>query len=420
MGRRRVVIQLLTLGAFLLPIATAPPAVAAPAVPNQLIVAFKNNVPQADRAPLLRAVGAKIRRNLAHIRGAAIRPRSGLALAILRRRLEARGDVAYVERDFILQKSATPDDPLFAQQYALASLGTGSVNAQPAWNSRTSCSKIAVLDTGTQNAHPDLKGNVWHNSGEKNNNGKDDDKNGYVDDYYGVNLVKGKGNGADDEGHGTHVSGIIAGHGNNALGIAGLCWTAKVMPVKFMDSHGRGSTSDAIAGIAYAVKQGAKIINCSFGSSSKSKSLQDEVDYAKKKGALLVVAAGNDGNDIDSKPSYPASFSEGNILTVAATTSLNQLASFSNYGHTDVDLGAPGSNILSTYINSQYKTLSGTSMAAPYVAATAAMLRSKDGDLSYSDLKSAIRNHVTGNPALAGKTVSGGQLNVAAALAAVN
>ena len=218
------------------------------------------------------------------------------------------------------------------------------------------------------------------------------------------------------EGHGTHVSGIVAGHGNNAVGISGLCWSAKVMPVKFMDSHGRGSTSNAVTGIDYAVKQGAKVINCSFGSSSKSKSLEDEVSYAKKKGVLLVVAAGNDGDDIDSKPTYPASYTSSNIITVAATTQLNQLASFSNYGKSGVDLGAPGDKIVSTYLGSTYKTLSGTSMAAPLVAATAAMLRSQNGDLTYSELRSAIRNHVIATSPLAGKTVSGGQLDVAAAL----
>jgi thermitase len=324
-----------------------------------------------------------------------------------------------VESDYLLRSSQAPDDPLFANQYPLASTGLGSVSAQGAWNSRIGCSKLAVLDTGIEYSHPDLKSNVWHNPHEIKNNGKDDDENGYVDDYYGVNLVKGKGSAADDNGHGTHVSGIAAGLGNNHVGISGLCWTAKVMAVKFMNSKGRGATSDAISGIDYAVRQGAKVINCSFGSSSKSKSLEDEVAYAKKKGVLLVVAAGNESENIDSEPSYPASLSASNILTVAATTALNQLASFSNFGQENVDLGAPGDNILSTYPDSTYKSLSGTSMAAPLVAATAAMLRAQDGDLTYSDLRKAIRNTVTAIPALSGKAETSGQLNVAAALGSV-
>jgi subtilisin family serine protease len=165
---------------------------------------------------------------------------------------------------------------------------------------------------------------------------------------------------------------------------------------------------------------GAKIINCSFGSSSKSKSLEDEVGYAQDKGALLVVAAGNSSQDIDHEPSYPASFTNGNILVVAAITATNTLASFSNYGAKDVDLGAPGNNIVSTYPTSTYKVLSGTSMATPYVTATVAMLHQQNSNLSYSKLRSLIKDHVIPNPALAGKTVTGGQLDVAGALAAAH
>jgi subtilisin family serine protease len=277
-----------------------------------------------------------------------------------------------------------------------------------------------VLDTGIQYNHPDLSKNVWHNPNEIQGNGKDDDKNGWVDDYYGLNVINGRGSGVDDNGHGSHVSGIAAGRGNNATGISGVCWSASLMAVKFMDSSGHGSTSDAITGIDYAVHMGARIINCSFGSSNKSSSLQDEVDYAKSKDTLLVVAAGNNGQNIDSKPEYPASFTEGNILTVAATTSSGALASFSNYGKSGVDLGAPGDNILSTYLNSSYKTLSGTSMAAPLVAGAAAMLRSKDSNLGYTDIKNALRNHTRPDGALSGKTVSGGVLDVASALSSVH
>jgi subtilisin family serine protease len=190
------------------------------------------------------------------------------------------------------------------------------------------------------------------------------------------------------------------------------------MPVKFMNSQGKGSTSDAVAGIEYAIKEGAKIINCSFGSSSKSKSLQNEVDYAQNKGVLLVVAAGNSTQDIDHEPSYPASFTRSNILVVAAITATNTLASFSNYGAKNVDVGAPGNNIVSTYPTSTYKLLSGTSMATPYVTAAVAMLHEQNSALSYSKLRSLIKDHVVPSPALAGKTVTGGQLDVAAALAA--
>ena len=200
---------------------------------------------------------------------------------------------------------------------------------------------MAVLDTGIDTDHPDLEPNVYK-SDDKPNNGKDDDKNGYVDDNYGWNVIKGKGSGEDDNGHGTHVSGIVAGRGNNANGSSGICWSAKLVAVRFMNSKGKGSTSDAIDGIDYAVKNGAKIVNCSFGSRSKSSALHDAVNYAQDHNVLLVVAAGNDGENIDKNPVYPASYTDSNILAVAASTDTDTLASFSNFGSTAVDVAAPG------------------------------------------------------------------------------
>lgn len=404
-------------GALLAVALGASSAQAATAVPGRLLVGFK---PHASQQRLVERAGGRLAKRLAHIRGGVVRARSGIALSLLERRLRASGAVRYVERDYYLQSSATPDDPLFANEYSLASSGPGYVNVQPAWDSRTNCSKVAILDTGIQYNHPDIAPNLWHNPHEIQSNGKDDDKNGWVDDYYGVNLVKGKGSGVDDDGHGTHVSGIVAGRGNNGTGISGLCWSGSLMAVKFMDENGRGSTSDAIDGIGYAIHEGARIINCSFGSSKKSSALNDEVNYAKSKNTLLVVAAGNNSQNIDSKPIYPASFTQGNIVTVASTTAGGALSSFSNYGKKAVDIGAPGSNIFSTYLGSTYKTLSGTSMAAPLVSAAAAMLRAKDSDLTYTQIKDALRDHTQPLASLSGKTVSGGLLSVATALSAVH
>ena len=350
-------------------------------------------------------------RRLGRIGADVVRPRSGHPLARLKSRLRALRDVRYAEPDFYLHATATPNDPFYAQQYALGSSGTG-ISAPPAWDTRTSCAKIAELDSGVQYDHPDLKGNVWKNSNEVAGNGKDDDKDGYVDDTYGVDIVDGKLSGTDGNGHGTHVAGIMA-----ARGVAGACWTGTVMPIRFLDDRGRGSTSDAVAGIEYAIDRGAKIANCSFGSSSKSSALQDAVDDAQDAGMLLVVAAGNDGEDIDKHPVYPASFTDGNILTVAATSRTGGLASFSNYGKKAVDLAAPGDQIYSTYLNSGYKSESGTSMAAPMVAAAAAMLRQADSKLTYSQLRTILRDTTTPLGALSGKTVSGGLLDLDAALA---
>jgi subtilisin family serine protease len=273
-------------------------------------------------------------------------------------------------------------------------------------------------DARGQYDHPDLKANVWHNSDEVKNNGKDDDKNGYVDDYYGADLIDKTGSGGDGEGHGTHVAGIIGAQTGNALGVSGLCWSSSLVAAKFMDDRGRGSTSDAVDGIDYAVHVGAKIINCSFGSSSKSSAMESAIEHAGDKGVLLVVAAGNSSENVEKHPIYPASYTYGNLLVVASITSTGALSSFSNYGSSDVDLGAPGSNILSTYPGSKYHVLSGTSMAAPIVAATAAMIRKANSDVTVSQIRAAIKDTVTPSSALAGKTLTGGRLNVPAALKA--
>jgi subtilisin family serine protease len=398
----------------------APAHAATDAVSNQLIVGFDKNVSSSKSKTLIERAEGKLVRRLTSVRGSVVRPgRSGLALGTLTDRLRKADGVAYAERDYYLNKSVTPDDPLWPSQYALAPTGPGAIQAPAAWDTSVRCSTVAVLDTGTQTNHPDLQPNVWHNKGEIDDNNKDDDKNGYVDDYYGVDLVAGKGSGEDDEGHGTHVSGIVAGHGNNDAGGAGLCWDGSVMPVKFMNSKGKGSTSDAIDGIDYAVKEGAKIINCSFGSSSKSSSLQDAVDFAQDKGVLMVIAAGNSGDSIDKEPEYPAAFTNGNIVTVAAVTSTGGLASFSNFGAKLVDLGAPGDNILSTYPTSTYKVLSGTSMATPMVAAAAALVRHEDTSLTYKEIRSALLSHTQPDAALKGKVVHPGVLDVAASLSAV-
>jgi subtilisin family serine protease len=390
-------------------------APAADAVAGRLIVGFRDGTSADRAATLVQAAGGQPTRRLRRINAVVVRPRARGGTSGLSARLGRLREVRYVEPDFYLRASRVPDDPFYLRQYALQSGGNG-ISAPTAWDGRTSCSEVATLDSGVQTDHPDLKGNIWHNPGEIEGNGKDDDHNGWVDDYYGVNIPNGSGSGSDADGHGTHVAGIIAGHGNNATGVTGACWSSSVMPVRFMDSHGRGSTSDAVTGLDYAIHEGAKVVNCSFGSSSKSSALQDAVDAAESKDVLLVVAAGNDGDSIESKPEYPASYGQGNILTVAATDANGALASFSNFGSKSVDLAAPGDSIYSTYPTSGYKYLSGTSMAAPLVAAAAAMLRKQDPRLSAAQIRSALKTSVDPVAALAGKTVTGGRLNLARAL----
>ena len=402
----------------------APASAAAPAAEGRLLVGFEKGVSKDRQQRLLAASDARIARRFDAVRSGRlvlVRPRSGSETGPLRKRLARLREVAYAEPDFFLFSSVpkVPDDPFYPLQWAVIdSPDDHDIDAPDAWGTRTACAKVAILDTGADTDHPELTANVYK-SKDKPNNNKDDDKNGFVDDTYGYNVIEGKGSGEDDNGHGTHVSGIVGARGNSDVGVAGTCWSTKIVPVKFMNSKGKGSTSDAISGIQYAVKQGLKIINCSFGSSSKSSSLHDAVDYAQDHGTLLVVAAGNNGDDIEKDPLYPASYTDSNILAVAATTDEDELASFSNYGDVTVDVAAPGDSIYSTYLGGGYKTLSGTSMASPYVAGSAAMLRKQESNATYGQLRKALREKVDKPPALQGKVVYNGRLNVQKALSAI-
>jgi len=418
-------VRRLVVGAALAVTVAAPEsAVAAPAADGQLLVGFAKGVGKERQAAILDRLDGRLARRFGAIRGGRltlVKPRGALALKALRRRLAGHPEIAYAERDYILSRNAvrTPDDPLYARQWPVYDpSGTPGIDAPTAWAQRTGCTKVAIVDTGVDTDHPDLVKNLYK-SKDKPNNGKDDDRNGFVDDTYGLNAIKGKGSAEDDNGHGTHVAGIVAGRGNNGIGVSGICWSAKLLAVKFMNSRGKGTTSDAITAIDYAVKQGAKIVNCSFGSTAKSSALKDAVDHAQDKKVLLVVAAGNDGQNIDKHPEYPASYGNSNILAVAATTDADKLASFSNFGKTAVDVAAPGDSVLSTYLGGGYKTLSGTSMAAPYAAGIAALLRKQEPDATYGNLRYAIRHKVDKPPALQGKVAYDGRANAWKALEAI-
>ena len=416
--------RILAVAVVIAALAFAAPASAAPAVSGQLLVGFEKGVSKDRQEGILSRAEGRLARRFAAVRGgrlALVKPRSGLRAKVLRNRLEGTDGVAYAEPDFLLSKSAdkTPDDPFYTADYGLVDQPDDhDIDAPEAWGTRTGCGKVAVLDTGTDTDHPDLESNLYK-SKDKPNNNKDDDKNGYVDDTYGFNVIKGKGSGQDNEGHGTHVSGIIAAHGNNSEGISGICWSANLVPVKFMNQDGQGSSSDAITGIEYAVKQGIKIINCSFGSRSKSSALHDAVNYAQDHNTLLVVAAGNNGQNIDKQPIYPASFGDSNILAVAASTSDDTLASFSNFGSENVDVAAPGDNILSTYLGGGYKVLSGTSMASPLAAGLASMLKKQASDATPKDLRTAVRKKVDKPPPLNNKVYDDGRINAQKALSAI-
>lgn len=231
---------------------------------------------------------------------------------------------------------------------------------------------VGIVDTGVDYNHPDLRDNMWKNPGEIAGNNRDDDGNGFIDDVYGFNFVNNTGNPMDDNAHGTHVAGTIAASLNNSQGVAGIAsGAAKLMALKFLDANGSGTYANAIRALNYATMMSGrgvnlKVLNNSWGGYGNVPALEDAVNTTNVAGMLFVAAAGNETNDNDGEfKAIPASYTANNIISVAATNNLDQLASFSNYGATTVDLAAPGVGILSTTPGNRYQSFNGTSMAAP-------------------------------------------------------
>ena len=251
-----------------------------------------------------------------------------------------------------------------------------------------------MIDTGVDYNHPDLAANIWTNPGEIAGDGIDNDGNGYVDDVHGYDFINNDGNPMDDHGHGTHVAGTIGAVGNNGLGVAGINWNVQIMALKFLDATGSGSTSDAIEALNYAVANGAHDLSTTVRAAIRTRrALYDALSDAATPAMIFVAAAGNDGANNDQTPFYPAGYDLDNIVTVAATDRNDQLASFSNYGATTVDLAAPGVDILSTKPNSAYQTSSGTSMAAPHVAGVVALVRGLHPDWTYRQVIDQVLGH---------------------------
>lgn len=304
--------------------------------------------------------------------------------------------IVYAEDDGILHAFATPNDP----QYTLNQWGANRIGCTNAWNYRTDATAIpiAVLDSGVSYSHPDLSGSVdtalaW--SSDKTNNADD-----VVSPY-----------------HGTAVAGVLGARGNNNLLIAGVCWQARIIPIKVIP----GTNSTLAAGIDHARINGAKVLNISLGSSEYSQALHDAVISAKNAGMILVCAAGNNGRNIDASPPYPvypAYFGDDNIISVAASNSSEAIVSNTNYGSTSVDLAAPGDAIYTLSPPATYQHVVGTSFAAPYVAGSCALLWAKSPSLSYQQVRSCILSTVTPFSTLTNKVATGGRLNLEAAMIA--
>lgn len=329
------------------------------------------------------------------------------------RLLESFPGVLYAEPDYPLHAlDITPNDPSFKEQWGLISM-----NMPAAWEISQGSNQVivATIDTGIDYRHPDLASNIWQNKDEIPGNKLDDDDNGFIDDFYGVNMVNQTGDPFDDEGHGTHVAGIIAAQGNNHIGIAGVAWNTKILPCKFLDSNGSGNTSDAIACLDYVYllkKKGVNIVatNNSYGGPSSSRAFYDAIRAQADAGILFITAAGNDGKNNDTYNSYPANYNLPNVISVAAVDKKGALASWSNRGSNTVHVGAPGVGILSTFPGNKYQILEGTSMATPYVTGLAALIKAAKPTLAMAEIRNLILTSGQPTHTLNQTTITGRQI----------
>ena len=337
-----------------------------------------------------------------------------------------------VSRKDLLQRESDPsevlpNDPMFAEQWALSNSGQngGKANADlaaiKAWLKTQGSEKVvvAVLDTGVDYGHPDLVSNIWFRP--DNIPQYKDDELGTFNDRYGFNGTDNQSDPMDDNGHGTHCAGIIGAEGDNQQGIAGINWKVQIMPLKFLGRGGSGTTKDAIEAINYAIDRkrngvNLRVISASWGSTQYSKALEETIRAAGEEGILFIAAAGNNGTSNDRFPHYPSNYDLPNVISVAALDRNDQLASFSNFGIKTVHIAAPGKEILSTWLNKDFREASGTSMATPYVSGVAALILASEPNMTVEKLRERLLKSVDKIDSLDGKVESGGRINAAKAL----
>lgn len=392
-------------------------------VPNELLVRYQERTP-ASLADHVRRFGLSVVRQFHVVPVVQVRLPAGsdpLETAAL---LTREPGVRYAEPNYYRYPAAVPNDPFFGLQWALDNRGQtvqggggtvdADINAPEAWDRATSGAVVAVIDTGVHHSHSDLSVNIWFNPGEIAGNGLDDDANGFIDDSIGWDFGDNDNDPADPDGHGTAVAGIIGAAANNGTGIAGVSWSGKVMPLKFMDRAGFQTVATEIAAIQYARAMGVRVVNCSFGGEGFSRAEKDAIEATN---AIFVCSAGNSGADNDVSPEYPAAYGSANILSVAASNQDDSLAYFSNFGANTVHVAAPGVNLLTTTPGG-YGYFTGTSASAPVVSGIASLMFGLNGSLDATSVASLIKSSADPKPGLAGLLTTGARVNAQAALAA--
>lgn len=412
-------------------------------VPNEILIKFSKGISEAKKAEILGRINGKVKEQILTKLMEKFGDNEGITLvempmAALDAIAKVKGitGIEYAEPNYIYTHNATSNDAYFTNGslWGMYGAATSPANqygshAATAWaNGHTGSNTvyIGIIDEGYMYTHQDLTANAGKNPGEIAGNGLDDDNNGFKDDVYGWDF-DGNNNtvfdGAGDD-HGTHVAGTIGGMGGNSLGVAGVCWNVKLLSAKFLGSRG-GTTANSIKAVDYftdlKIRHQINIVatNNSWGGGGFSQGLQDAIERANQAGILFIAAAGNNSSNNDATANYPSNYPNANIIAVASITNTGGLSSFSNYGATQVDLGAPGSGIMSSVpvsskgkIISSYASYNGTSMATPHVTGAAALYASSNPGASASAIKTAILSSVIATPSLSGKCATGGRLNV--------
>jgi subtilisin family serine protease len=415
-------------------------------VPNEILIKFKQDDAgsRASQNSIIALVGGEVLENISTnaMKAASLRSKGSAEIVHVKTKfstmeaidmIKDMPQVEYAEPNWIYNHYATSNDTYFTNGSLWGMSAGGNTygsGAATAWaNNKTGSNTvyIGIIDEGYMHTHEDIAANAGTNPLEANGAaGVDDDGNGLVDDIYGWDF-DGNDNsvfdGVDDD-HGTHVAGTIGGVGGNAKGVAGVVWSVKLLSAKFLGRRG-GTTANSIKAVDYFTDlknaQGLNIVatNNSWGGGGFSQALKDAIDRANNAGILFVAAAGNSGTNNDTTPSYPSNYTSANIIAVASITSTGGLSSFSQYGVTTVDIGAPGSGIWSSVpkrangvMVSSYASYNGTSMATPHVTGAVALYASINAGAPAATIKNAILSSATATPSLSGKCVTGGRLNV--------
>jgi subtilisin family serine protease len=375
---------------------------------QELIVTVRPNLDVADltslASPMAGLLGGEALAHGVYL----VRIAQGTDLEDAAERLSSMADVETVEANQVYRLDAViPNDPDFVRLYGLKNSGQAGglsgadIAAPDAWETTTGSSAVVVgiIDSGVDYNHPDLAANIWSNPGEsgldangrdKSSNGVDDDANGFVDDVRGWDFFNNDNNPMDDNSHGTHVAGTIGAVGNNGIGVAGVNWTVRMVPIKVFSGAGESTSDVLIRGIDYASSLGVGMTNNSWGGGGFSDAMLTAIQRAADKDVLFLAAAGNNGSNNDQTPHYPSSYNVPNVIAVAASNRSDRLASFSNYGSGTVHVAAPGEDIYSTVPNRGYGSKSGTSMATPHVTGLAALIKARYPEIKGADIKQKI------------------------------